>query len=180
MIDKSVFPANVVEVFDFIVNGDFLATAYMGKVSPDLLIEDLNSALENYTDQDVEPPDYFLLDITADASGEIPAAPENSDLSDLKYKLIEYDEQEDFYEVILNKISLISEDLGINKEKSKLLADAISGDLYKCAEARLFLKKSHPYFERFFEIYKNQGFPCGWRGSDNWREGYFYIYSRSK
>ncbi|BFO56699.1 hypothetical protein [Acidovorax sacchari] len=177
-MDKSIFPSNVVEVFDFIVRGELLVTAYAGDGFPALMLDDMGTALERYTNQDVEPPDHFLLDITADAAGEIPANPEIKEFSGLKRSLVEYDEQEDFYEIILRKISTVSEDLEINAAQSRLLADAISGDLYKCAEARLCLERSHPYFERVFEIYKNQGFPCGWRGGDNWRDGDFYIYSR--
>ncbi|WP_152033839.1 hypothetical protein [Paracidovorax avenae] len=177
-MDKSIFPSNVVEVFDFIVHGELLVTAYAGDGSPALMLDDMGTALERYTNQDVEPPDHFLLDITADAAGEIPLKPEIKEFSESKRKLAEYDEQKDFYQIILRKVSLISEGLEITKTQSRLLADAISGDLYKCAEARLCLKSSHPYFERVFAIYKNQGFPCGWRGGDNWRDGDFYIYSR--
>lgn len=177
-MDKSIFPSDVVEVFDFIVHGEVLAAAYAGAGPPGLMLNDMRAALERYTNQDVEPPDHFLLDITADAAGEIPMKSEIKELSELKRKLVEYDEQEDFCEIVLRKISSASEDLEINAVQSRLLADAISGDLYKCAEARLCLKRSHPYFERVFEIYKNHGFPCGWRGGDNWRDGDFYIYSR--
>lgn len=177
-MDKSIFPSAVIEIFDFIVHGEVLAAAYTGAEFSGLMLNDMSVALEHYTNQDVEPPDHFLLDITADAAGEIPENPEIKEFSGLKRSLVEYDEREDFYEIILKKVSTVSGDLEINAAQSRLLADAISGDLYKCAEARLCLERSHPYFERVFEIYKNQGFPCGWRGGDNWRDGDFYIYNR--
>lgn len=62
------------------------------------MLDDMGTALERYTNQDVEPPDHFLLDITADAAGEIPLKPEIKEFSESKRKLVEYDEQEDFYQ----------------------------------------------------------------------------------
>jgi hypothetical protein len=58
------------------------------------------------------------------------------------------------------------------------LADAIGSTLYLCAKARLLLPNSHDYFERLFQIYKNQAFPCGWRGGQKWETADFLIFSR--
>lgn len=179
MISKSIFPKNVIEVIDFIESGPLLETPYTAAIPKERQYNSMKKALKNYTNQDVKDPYYFLLDITSTASGEIPVSPEAEDLLDLKYQLIEYDEQEDFFNITLKKLEAISKNLDINKAQLRLLADAISGDLYMCAKSRLFLKNPHPYFERYFDVYKNQGFPCGWTGGENWKSGDFLIFTRS-
>ena len=160
---------------DFIESGPLLETTYTAAIPKERQYNSMKKALKNYTNQDVKDPYYFLLDITSTASGEIPVSPEAGDLLDLKYQLIEYDEQEDFFNITLKKLEAISKNLDINKAQLRLLADAISGDLYMCAKSRLFLKNPHPYFD----VYKNQGFPCGWIGGENWKSGNFLIFTRS-
>lgn len=176
MINEEIFPKKVREVIEYVRSGDFLKGPYKGFLDEERLITDAKKAIEIYTDQDVEPPLYFLLDITQDASGDIPYG-DDEKLRELKISLIEFEEQIDFHSLILNRLGHLQESK-INKSEMALLADAIGSDLFLCAKARLLIEDSHPYFERIFDIYKNQGFPCGWIGGDNSREGDFLIYSK--
>lgn len=178
MLSDNIFPAGVREVIDFIKSGPILQGAYRGKISAENFCYDVKSALENYTNQDVKPPKYFLTDITEDASGDIPALIDDEKLMGLKYKLIEYEEQEDFYQILLGRCKSLKNEMPIKPKEIELIADAMSGNLYLCAESRLLIPKYHPYFERLLEVHKSQGFPCGWRGGKNWQEGDFLIYSR--
>lgn len=179
MIKKKSFPANVIEIFDFMESGPILEIAYSKPIHHYQKYTDLNIALENYTNQDVEHPKYFLLDITSSASGGIPISATDGHINDLNHQLIEYDEQEDFFNLILDRIDRKYRELDITTDQSRMLADVISGDLYICAKSRLLLTEPHPYFEIFFEVYKDQGFPCGWVGGDSWKKGEFLIYMRS-
>ena len=42
--------------------------------------------------------------------------------------------------------------------------DVISEDFYVFINELTFFKELHPLQQRLFDVYKNGGFPCGWRG----------------
>ncbi|WCM89479.1 hypothetical protein [Acidovorax sp. NCPPB 3576] len=178
MISDDIFPPEVREVIDFVKSGPILQSSYRGEISIDEMYFDIKAALKNYTNQDVKPPKYFLTDITEDASGDIPAVMGDERLMDLKYKLIEYEEQEDFYQILLDRCNFLKNEIQIKPKDIELIADAMSGNLYLCAESRLLIPGAHLYFERLFEVHKLQGFPCGWKGGKKWQKGDFLIYSR--
>lgn len=177
MLSDNIFPSGVRKIIDFIKSGPILQGAYHGKISAENFYYDVKSALKNYINQDVKPPKYFLTDITEDASGDIPGILDEK-VMELKYKLIEYEEQEDFYQILLARCKSLKNEIPINSKEIELIVDAMSGNLYLCAESRLLLPNYHPYFERLLEVHKSQGFPCGWQGGKNWQKGDFLIYSR--
>ncbi|MFD1885982.1 hypothetical protein [Paenibacillus wenxiniae] len=195
---KDMFPPQVQEVIDFIEKGDVLTGTYRAAVesihvatqlpeeshgkmieihTSNHLFTDLQEALEFYRDEDVEPPYYFLLDITAEALGDIPAATDDEQRQ-LQRALIEYEEEHDFYRLIKERMTPLATELHIESEHVDQVADIISGDLYHCATARLLMKQPHPYFEQMFHIYRNQGMPVGWVGSELPDEGKFVIYAQ--
>lgn len=195
MQSKDVFPARVREVIDLIEQGDVLSGTYKESVpmvdiatqtpkyyiemsTPANLFNDLQEALQFYQDEDIEPPYYHLPDITAEALGDIPAATSDEQRA-LNRALIEYEEEHNFYELIKERIAPLAAKLHIEDEEASLVADIISSDLYHCAKARLLLEEPHPYFEHMLSIYRNQGMPIGWIGSEAPDEGEFIIYTRT-
>jgi hypothetical protein len=176
LADTPLFPANVREVLDFVTAGDILRQPYSGGIAPEMLIKDAKKALRLYGDQDAKPPRHFLPDITESAAGDIPFGDEGQQA--LKRGLREHEEQTDFCGAVLQKISRYKKEWGLKKNEITVLADAIGNSLYLCAKARLLTAQPHPYFEKLFAVIKNQGFPCGWSGQDNWRSGEFIVFSR--
>lgn len=189
MTSKEIFPVNVREIIDYIEHGDVLKRAYFPVTDGVTTDEDasevpnpftnLEEALLFYQDQDVEPPYYFLLDITADASGDIPPASGDQEKS-LARAFIMYEEEQDFYGIMKKKLEGQAPELGLKPDQINHLADIISGDLFQIARARLLCKEPHPYFEEMFNVYKNQGLPVGWIGSESASEGHFVIYTRPR
>jgi hypothetical protein len=174
MVKISVFPKSVQEVLSFVQNGALLDGPYSGPVTQANRFFSIKEAFVHYLNQDVLPPEYFLTDITDDASGDIPGGWDNP----LKTALIEYEEKTDFYNVICDRLMPRKKELGLKKDDLETLADSIGSNLYLCAKARLLLPKSHDYFERLFQIYRDQAFPCGWRGGPKWETGDFLFFSR--
>lgn len=188
MTSKDLFPVNVREIMDYIEHGDVLKRPYhpiadgfvvdeAGSETPNPFMN-LEEALIFYQDEDVEPPYYFLLDITADASGDIPPASGDQEKS-LARAFIMYEEEQDFYGIMKKKLEGMVDELRLTPDQLNHLADIISGDLFQIARARLLCKEPHPYFEAMFNVYNNQGLPVGWIGSESASEGHFVIYSRS-
>jgi hypothetical protein len=194
---KDIFPSSVQEIIDFIEGGHLLTGRYQAALEtirldaqiPDShgssieihtstgLFTDLQEALGFYQDEDVEPPYYFLLDITAEALGAIPLAT-NEQQRQLQRALIEYEEAHDFYALIKERITPLAAELHIESEQIDLVADIISGDLFHCAKARLLMEEPHPYFEQMFDVYRNQGMPVGWFGRELPEEGNFIVYAQ--
>ncbi len=196
MTSKDRFPEPVREVIDFIECGKLLSGPYLVEApstnqavqTPVDYIEvstaaiqfnALEEALLCYQDQDVEPPYYFLPDITAEALGDIPVAT-SEEQRELNRALIEYEEEHNFYEVIKERMIPLATELNIEMRYVDLLADMISGDLYHCVKARLLMEDSHPYFEQMLNVYRQQGLPVGWIGSESPEDGEFVIYTRDK
>ncbi|MGF6353086.1 hypothetical protein ABIE27_000995 [Paenibacillus sp. 4624] len=188
MTSKEIFSLDVREVLDYIEHGDILKRPYLpfadgvavdgaASEAPNPFTN-LEEALIFYQDEDVEPPFYFLLDITADASGDIPPASGEEQRS-LAQAFILYEEEQDFYGIMKNKLEGMVDELCLKPDQLNHLADIISGDLFQIARARLLCKEPHPYFESMFNVYKNQGMPVGWIGSESASEGRFVIYRRS-
>ncbi|WP_145335201.1 hypothetical protein [Paenibacillus xylanexedens] len=187
MTSKEIFPVNVREIIDYMEYGNVLKGAYppvTDGVTADVAASEapnpftnLEEALLFYQDEDVEPPFYFLLDITADASGDIPPASGDQEKS-LARAFIMYEEEQDFYGIMKKKLEGLADELHLKPAQINHLADIISGDLFQIARARLLCKEPHPYFEEMFNVYKNQGLPVGWIGSESASEGHFVIYSR--
>ncbi|WP_342553456.1 hypothetical protein [Paenibacillus sp. FSL R7-0652] len=188
MSSKELFPADVREVIDYLEHGDVLKGPY-SSAAPNTTVDgagseksglftNLEEALLFYQDEDAAPPYYFLLDITADASGDIPPASSEEERT-LARALILYEEAHDFYGIMKKRIAGLADELSLQPAYVNLLADIISGDLYQIAKARLLCREPHPYFEAMFEVYKNQGMPVGWVGSESASEGQFIIYTRS-
>ncbi|WP_322923149.1 hypothetical protein [Paenibacillus campi] len=197
MQTQPIFPPSVREVIDFIEHGALLSEPYQGQLQTisvtaqlperyggeievsvsNLLFTDLQQALDFYGNEDVEPPYYFLLDMTVEASGDIPAAATEAQ-KQLARALIEYEEERNFYNLIKERIAALAAELQIEDEHIAHVADIISGDLYQCAKARLLLEEPHPYFEQMLTIYQNQGMPVGWFGSERLDEGQFIIYAQ--
>ena len=178
MVHEKIFPSVVKEVLDYVRSGPLFEGVYRSAIPEGYGFRDINRALENYKNQDVDKPLYFLPDIVSDAAGEIPVVPKDAELLDLKYQLIEYEEQEDFYQILFKRLKGLKKEIPLKEAQLKLIANMVSDDLYYCAKARLLMKDGHPFFERMFEVYKNQGLPCGWRGGRVWGKGDFLIYSR--
>ena len=109
MTSKEIFPADVREVLDYMEHGNVLKGSYRsithggsmnGTVSETHdPFANLEEALLFYQNEDVEPPYYFLLDITADALGDIPPATGEQGKS-LARGLILYEEEQDFYSMM--------------------------------------------------------------------------------
>ncbi|MGQ8873169.1 hypothetical protein [Paenibacillus sp. TSA_86.1] len=187
MSSKELFPADVREVMDYIEQGDVLKGPYLavthdgagnGTASETQdSFANLEEALLLYQDQDVEPPCYFLLDITADALGDIPPASGEEQRS-LARALILDEEEQDFYGMMKKRLEGQADELGLKPDQLNHLADIISSDLLQIARARLLCKEPHPYFEAMFNVYKNQGLPVGWVGSESASDGQFIIYMR--
>ena len=178
MLHANIFPPRVQEVIDFIKSGEILSSAYKLKIPMRFEFDDVGAALKHYVNQDVDKPMYFLPDIASDAAGEIPSMVKDAAVNGLKYKLIAYEEQEDFYKMVYKNIEGLKKELSLKDAQLKLMADMISGDLYYCAKSRLMSYGEHPFFENLFLVYKNQGLPCGWKGSGSWEKGDFLIYTR--
>lgn len=187
MSSKELFPANVREVMDYVEHGDVLKGPYLsvnhggavdGAVSErQHPFANLEEALLFYQDEDVEPPYYFLLDITSDALGDVPPA-SGEEQKSLAREFILYEEEHDFYSIMKKKLEGQAPELGLKPDQLNHLADMISSDLFQIARARLLCKEPHPYFEAMFNVYKNQGLPVGWIGSESTAEGQFIIYMR--
>ncbi|MCP1136992.1 hypothetical protein NKT34_27445 [Paenibacillus polysaccharolyticus] len=187
MTSKEIFPVNVREIIDYIEHGDVLKGPYLsvthdGAVTGTAFetqdsFTNLEEALIFYQEEDVEPPCYFLLDITADALGDIPPA-SGEEQKSLDRAFILYEEEQDFYGIMKKKLEGQAPELGLKPDQLNHLADIISSDLFQIARARLLGKEPHPYFEEMFNIYKNQGLPVGWVGGESAAEGQFIIYTR--
>ncbi len=171
---KYSFPKNVQEVFEFMRSDSFLKSQYLGSIPESHRIHDATLAIKSYTDQDVQRPLYFLDDITSDASAEIPSLDDEKPMRAMMKQL----DTINYYDFIHNQITLISKDIGINKNITKVLANSIYENLVLCIESRLMSSDSHPYFERLYQVYKDNAFPCGWKGSHSWQKGEFIIYTR--
>ncbi|MCM3134341.1 hypothetical protein M3629_16225 [Paenibacillus polysaccharolyticus] len=186
MTSKEIFPTDVREVLDYIEHGDVLKGSYHSITHGGAMngtasetqdpYTNLEEALQFYQDEDVEPPYHFLLDITADALGDIPPASGDQERS-LDRAFILYEEEQDFYGMMKKKLEGQSPELGLKPDQLNHLADIVSSDLLQIARARLLCKEPHPYFEAMLNVYKNQGLPVGWIGSEFASEGHFVIYS---
>ncbi|OWA36875.1 hypothetical protein B9G55_02005 [Saccharibacillus sp. O16] len=188
MNETHVFPLAVQEVLTFIAKGELLNGAYQresaAEVNEDALIgierhgpfTRLDEALSFYQDQDVEPPYVFLPDMVEDADGDIPPAADAS-MRELARALILYEEEQDFVQVVLKRLTLRAAGLELTPQMMALLADKISGELYLCAKARLLAAEPHPFFETLFSIYRNQELPVGWIGEADTEDGRFVVYS---
>jgi hypothetical protein len=168
------FPNNVQEIFDFMRSGQFLNGRYFGSILESHRVHDATLALNSYTNQDVKPPFYFLDDITSNASAEIPSLDDEKPMRALMKEL----DAVNYYDFMHDQILSISKDIGINKNVTKNIANSIYENLVLCMESRLMSIESHPYFERLYEVYKENAFPCGWKGSSTWKKGEFIIYAR--
>lgn len=168
------FPKSVQEVLSLIREGPLLQTKYTG-APPPLLVKNINIAMEMYLNQDAEPPNQFIGDITEDASGDIPSPPLDERIE--KFRALR--REINYYELMFEYFYR-HKPFRASRDDIRMFANCVYEDLILCAEARLMLPNSHPYFEKMMCIYKNQGFPCGWRGGETWKHGDFIVYSRSK
>ena len=175
MIAIESFPAHVVEVLDFIRQGPILGTTYQPCDDASIVTTDIENALSEYLNQDIPPPHFPLVEITQDASSEIPY-PNDEHGRLMRRSLINFSEQENFYQQTLEKVKNLTE---FSNSQIELIADAIGNDLFLCAQYRLLSQQPHLHFEKIFSIYKRQGFPYGWIGEANWTSGNFLIYSHA-
>jgi hypothetical protein len=175
MAKKYSFPNDAQEIFDFMSSGPFFNGSYLGNIPESNRIYNVTTAVKNYTNQDIKPPFYFLDDITSNASVDIPSLDDEKPMRAMMKEL----DNVNYYDFIHDQISSLSKDIGINTNTAKILAGSIYENLVLCIESRLMSSESHPYFERLYQIYKDQAFPCGWTGSDSWKKGEFIICTRA-
>lgn len=175
MIAIESFPPHVVAVLDFIRQGSILTSRYCPSDDDSIVTTDIENSLSEYLDQDIIQPRFPLVEITQNASADIPF-PKDQQGQLMRRSFIDFAEQENFYQKTLTKIIGFKE---FSKDQAELIADAISNDFFLCAKSRLLRAEPHPYFEKIFSIYKRQGFPYGWVGQECWESGNFLIYSRT-
>ena len=163
------FPENVQEILKIMRLGPLLMpTDSIAKNC----IKNIHVAMEMQQDEEIKKPYRYIIDITEDASGEIDSPP----FDEKKKKLRELTDNFNYFESIREYLILqpISDEL--SNDEITDLSEAIYEDLILCAEARLMMKDSHPYFEKMLNVYKSQGFPCAWTGGRTWKKGDFVIY----
>ena len=163
---------------NFLRHGPMLEKPYQQTIAPNLIIKDPKRAMKIYMNQDVEPPGYFLPDILSSAEGDIPLATDEQEPLDTA--LIDYKKQINFYQVALNRIQPLQALYAMSDHEISVMADTMGNYLYYCAASRLLLPEpqTHPFYERLFSVLKDQGFPCGWVGGEDWKTGDFLIFSR--
>lgn len=175
MFAISDFAPNIRELLILVNQGPLLQLPYSANAKNENVVFDLNLALDMYMDQDIAKPFHFLNDITSTAIDDIT---ENIYSNPLLNKLRKNIDGAYCYRAVCAYLLPYKNKLGLNKSKLETLANIISEDLYTCIKIRISSNNSHPYFEKMLQVYKDQGFPCAWRGGTTWKRGNFVVFSR--
>lgn len=170
MITEKDFPQNVQEVLQLMRSGPLLGDST--DITEDR-ISNIRTALEMQQDEDMKMPYRFIIDITEDASGEIETPP----FDERKSKLIELFGGINYFDYLVAYFSKHKISTLLDPQEIIDLSESIYEDLMLCAEARLLMQDSHPYFEKMFSVYRRQGYPCAWIGGDDCRNGDFVVYA---
>lgn len=173
MSSVSDFPKPVQEILIFMMDGKFISQPYFGNIPVAEVIHDIRIGFEIYTNQDIKRPYYFLPDLISEKRRDIKIPPPPNQLEEFA----RHRDESNYYNIIRKNNSHLKSDLKLNEEDFNFLTNIIYEDLIVCAKARLFSKKRVPFFDDLFEVYKTQGFPCGWKGIEK-NKGKLVIFSR--
>lgn len=153
----------VEEVIEFVEIGELLNGLYKGPFEDIIVEKDFDKALEIAWSQDLPDSHLPWSDLREAKMGEV---------MEVRYSLSDFNETDAALGKLVDQFGdILSNRL---KGKHKELLDEVVGDMYNAAYSRAVNGISDNLLEQIFTIYKNGGWPCGFKG--DYPDGNLIVY----
>ena len=156
------------DVLELMLKFEFIKNEFNNKEISSEITHNFGKAMDLYMDDSPRRPYYSIADVSSEASAEINIPEPPNNLAELSNHL----DDGGYFEAMLANNQHLKTRYKLEDEDYRSLINIFYEDLCLCIESRYYMRDNPiVYFENIFYVYKEGGFPCGWKGGKGPKKG---------